>query len=57
MFVSVDFDIRTTKGSNSVSVEMNKEELKKMILSLEAANKVGNLYNKPKIINLLLVVR
>ena len=40
--VTLDLDLGTpdSQGHHSVSVEMNSEELKMMITSLEAANKV-----------------
>ncbi|XP_077984363.1 COMM domain-containing protein 8-like [Glandiceps talaboti] len=37
--VTLDLDLQEEQGKKSVSVEMNEEELKKMIMSLEAANK------------------
>ena len=40
--VSLDLDMNTVKGKKMVSVEMNKEDLKKMITSLEAASRVSN---------------
>lgn len=37
----LDLDIERQNSSHKVSVEMNKEDLQKMINSLEAANKVS----------------
>ena len=39
--VTLDLDLETGNSSRLVSVEMNKDELKKLIASLDAANKVG----------------
>lgn len=38
--ISVDFDINQGHSVKPVTVEMSKEELKHLITSLEAANKV-----------------
>jgi len=38
--VTMDLDLQTGDSSRLVSVEMNKEELKSLISSLDAANKV-----------------
>lgn len=38
--VSLDFDIEEKQGRKEVSVELSKDELKELISSLEAANKV-----------------
>lgn len=40
--VSVDLDIQQGNTVRPVTVEMTKEELKNLITSLEAANKVWN---------------
>jgi acetoin utilization deacetylase AcuC-like enzyme len=42
--VSVDFDIHQGNTVRSVTMEMTKEELKNLISSLEAANKVWNIF-------------
>ena len=42
--ISVDFDINQGSAVKPVTVEMSKEELKNLITSLEAANKVHLLH-------------
>ena len=38
--VSLDMDVQTNTDRHTVSVELGREDLKKLITSLEAANKV-----------------
>ena len=38
--VSLDMDVQTNTDKQTVSVELGREDLKKLITSLEAANKV-----------------
>ena len=38
--LSLDLDIKEKTGMKQVSVELSKDELKELITSLEAANKV-----------------
>ena len=40
--LSLDLDIKEKSGIKQVSVELSKDELKELITSLEAANKVLN---------------
>jgi hypothetical protein len=39
--LSLDLDIKEKAGMKQVSVELSKDELKELITSLEAANKVS----------------
>jgi hypothetical protein len=39
--LSLDLDIKEKTGMKQVSVELSKDELKELITSLEAANKVS----------------
>ena len=44
--LSLDLDIKEKAGMKQVSVELSKDELKELITSLEAANKVPyHIYN------------
>ena len=40
--LSLDLDIKEKPGMKQVSVELSKDELKDLITSLDAANKVSN---------------
>ena len=43
--LSLDMDVQTNTDRQAVSVELGREDLKKLITSLEAANKVPNTQN------------
>ena len=40
--LSLDMDVQNNTDKQTVSVELSREDLKKLITSLEAANKVGS---------------
>ena len=40
--LSLDMDVQSNSDRQTVSVELSREDLKKLITSLEAANKVSN---------------
>ena len=40
--LSLDMDVKSNSDRQTVSVELSREDLKKLITSLEAANKVSN---------------
>lgn len=46
--ISLDLDIKEKTGMKHVLVELNKDELKELITSLEAANKVQSIISYTK---------